>query len=226
MRRKIVFPPVESASDDGLVAVGGDLELDTLLEAYQKGIFPWPLSTYPLNVDLPNTWFSPDPRGILEFKKLHVPRSFVKFLKKSPFTVTFNRAFPDVIVNCAKMPRKDQPGTWITPDIINAYLNMFQAGYAYSVEVWNGKNLVGGMYGVIIGDFVSGESMFTLEANAGKEALYTLVHQLQDKGISWLDTQMVTEVVKQFGGKYVPRPVFLKKLQEVDWTKKRDEIFS
>lgn len=225
MRRKIVFPPVESASEDGLVAVGGDLELDTLLEAYQKGIFPWPLSTYPLNVDLPHTWFSPDPRGMLEFKRLHVPRSFVKFLKKSPFHVTFNKAFADVIVNCAKTPRKDQPGTWITPEIINAYLNMFEKGYAYSVEVWNGNELVGGMYGVIIGDFVSGESMFTLEDNAGKEALYTLVHHLQEKGITWLDTQMVTEVVKQFGGKYVPRPVFLGKLQEVDWAKKRSEIF-
>lgn len=225
MRRKIVFPPVERASEDGLVAVGGDLELDTLLEAYQKGIFPWPLSTYPLNVDLPNTWFSPDPRGMLEFKRLHVPRSFIKFLKKSPFHVTFNKAFSDVIENCAKTPRKDQPGTWITPEIINAYTNMFETGYAYSVEVWNEKKLVGGMYGVIIGDFISGESMFTLEDNAGKEALYTLVHHLQEKGITWLDTQMVTEVVKQFGGKYVPRPVFLKKLQEVDWTKKRSEIF-
>lgn len=225
MRRKIVFPPVESASDDGLVAVGGDLELDTLLEAYQKGIFPWPLSTYPLNVDLPNTWFSPDPRGMLDFKNLHVPKSFVKFLKKSPFNVTFNNCFADVIVNCAKVVRKDQPGTWITPEIINAYINLFEAGHAYSVEVWNNKKLVGGMYGVIIGNFISGESMFTIEDNAGKEALYTLVHHLQEKGITWIDTQMVTEVVKQFGGKYVPRPVFLRKLKEIDWTKKRDEIF-
>ncbi len=225
MRRKIVFPPVESASEDGLVAVGGDLELDTLIEAYQKGIFPWPLSTYPLNVDLPHTWFSPDPRGMLEFKRLHVPRSFLKFLKKSPFHVTFNKAFGDVIVSCAKIPRKDQPGTWITPEIISAYIKMFEEGYAYSTEVWNGKHLVGGMYGVIIGDFVSGESMFTLEDNAGKEALYTLVHHLQEKGITWLDTQMVTEVVKQFGGKYFPRTVFLSKLEEVDWTKKRSDVF-
>jgi len=225
MRRKIVFPPVETASEDGLVAVGGDLELDTLLEAYQKGIFPWPLSTYPLNVDLPNTWFSPDPRGMLEFTNLHVPRSFVKFLKKSPFEVTFNKAFADVIVSCAKVLRKDQPGTWITPEIINAYINMFEAGYAYSVEVWQNEDLDGGMYGVIIGEFVSGESMFTVEPNAGKTALYTLVHHLQEKGLTWIDTQMVTEVVKQFGGKYYPRPVFIKKLQERNWTRKREDIF-
>lgn len=225
MRRKIVFPPVETASQDGLVAVGGDLELDTLLEAYKKGIFPWPLSTYPLNVDLPNTWFSPDPRGMLEFKNLHIPRSFVKFLKKSPFEVTFNESFADVIVSCSKIPRKDQPGTWITPEIINAYINMFEAGYAYSVEVWDKERLVGGMYGVIMGEFISGESMFTIKPNAGKTALYTLIHHLQEKGLTWIDTQMVTEVVKQFGGKYYPRPVFLKKLQELDWTRKRDEIF-
>lgn len=225
MRRKIVFPPVETASEDGLVAVGGDLELDTLLEAYRKGIFPWPLSTYPLNVDLPNTWFSPNPRGMLEFKNLHIPRSFVKFLKKSPFEVTFNQAFPDVIVSCSKIPRKDQPGTWITPEIINAYINMFEAGYAYSTEVWHEQRLVGGMYGVVMGEFVSGESMFTIEPNAGKTALYTLVHHLQEKGLTWIDTQMVTEVVKQFGGKYYPRPVFLKKLEELDWTRNRDEIF-
>lgn len=225
MRRKIVFPPVETASDDGLVAVGGDLELDTLLEAYQRGIFPWPLSTYPLNVNLPNTWFSPDPRGMLEFKNLHVPKSFIKFLKKSPFNVTFNQAFPHVIESCASIPRKDQPGTWITPGIIEAYTRLFENGLAYSVEVWNNDLLVGGMYGVVMGEFISGESMFTHEDNAGKEALYTLVHHLQDKGINWIDTQMVTEVVKQFGGKYVPRPVFLSKLQEVNWTKKREEIF-
>lgn len=223
--RKIVFPPVDSANEDGLVAVGGDLEVDTLLEAYRRGIFPWPLSTYPMNVDLPNTWFSPDPRGILEFKNLHVSKSFVKFLKKSPFTVTFNKAFPDVITNCAKMPRKDQPGTWITPEIINAYINLFESGYAYSVEVWNGNALVGGIYGVVMGTFVSGESMFTLEDNAGKEALYALVHQLQEKGIDWLDTQMVTDVVKQFGGRYYPRPIFMKKLENVDWTRSREEIF-
>lgn len=225
MKRKIVFPPVETASEDGLVAVGGDLEIDTLLEAYHQGIFPWPISTYPLNVDMPHTWFSPNPRGLLQFKDLHVSRSFIKFLKKTPYHVTFNYAFADVINQCAQMVRKDQPGTWITPDIIDAYTDLFHAGYAYSVEVWDQERLVGGLYGVIMGEFVSGESMFMLEDNASKQGFYTLLVHLKDKGINWVDTQMVTPVVQQFGGKYVPRPVFLKLLQKTNWTRKRSDIF-
>jgi leucyl/phenylalanyl-tRNA--protein transferase len=225
MRRKIVFPPVETASEDGLVAVGGDFEVDTLVAAYKQGIFPWPLSSYPANVNLPNTWFSPNPRGIIEIEKLHVPKSFIKFLKKVPFTVTFNKCFNEVIRNCSTAVRKDQPGTWITPDIITGYNNLFDAGLAYSVEVWNGADLVGGLYGVSLGDFISGESMFTQEDNAGKVGLYTLLMHLESKGINWMDTQMVTEVVKQFGGRYIPRPTFMSLLEHVDWTRKRSDIF-
>ncbi len=225
MIRKIVFPPVETANEDGLVAVGGDLEIDTLLEAYKCGIFPWPLSTYPDNIDFPHTWFSPDPRGILDFHDLHVSRSFLKFLKKTPFHVTFNNAFEEVIHQCAKTIRKDRPGTWITPEIKRSYTRMFEKGYAYSVDVWLDKQLVAGIYGVSIGDFISGESMFTHEDNASKQGLYTLIHHLEEKGITWVDTQMVTEIVRQFGGKYIPRPDFLNRLREVDWTKERSEMF-
>lgn len=225
MRRKIVFPPLETASEDGLVAVGGDLAVDTLIEAYRQGIFPWPLSSYPANVTLPHTWFSPNPRGILEYERLHVSKSFIKFLKKSPFTVTFNQAFNEVIRNCSSAVRKDQPGTWITPDIIKAYNDLFDAGHAYSVEVWNGPELVGGLYGVSLGDFISGESMFTLEDNAGKVGLYTLLMHLESKDINWMDTQMVTEIVRQFGGRYVPRPAFVALLKHIDWTRERSDIF-
>lgn len=225
MRRKIKFPPVETANEDGLVAVGGDFEIDTLLEAYKNGIFPWPISIYPQNAELPNTWFSPDPRGVLDFSELHVSRSFLKFLKKTPFSVTFNKAFEDVIVQCAATPRKDQPGTWITPELMNAYINLFHEGYAYSVEVWRERTLVAGMYGVVMGDFLSGESMFTHEDNASKQGLYTLVHHLHEKGIHWLDTQMVTEVVRQFGGRYIPRDEFIERLSHVDWSKPREQIF-
>ena len=225
MRRKIVFPPVDTATEDGLVAVGGDLEVDTLLEAYHRGIFPWPLSTYPANINLPNTWFSPDPRGVLLFEHLHVSRSFIKFLKKTPFYVTFNQAFSEVINQCAMMVRKDQPGTWITPSIITAYQKLFEEGHAYSVEVWREKKLVGGMYGVIIGEFVSGESMFMLEDNASKQGLYTLLVHLEDKGIHWLDTQMVTPVVQQFGGGYLPRKTFIRMLEQTNWERTRSEIF-
>lgn len=224
-KRRIIFPPVESASEDGLVAVGGDLEIDTLLEAYQQGIFPWPVSTYPANEHLPHTWFSPDPRGILEFNDLHVSKSFIKFLKKTPYTVTFNKAFSDVIESCAKAKRKDQPGTWITPSIIDAYNSLFTAGYAYSVEVWKDEELIAGMYGVVMGKFLSGESMFTHEDNASKQGFYTLIHHLISRDITWLDTQMVTNVVKQFGGKYIAREEFMNKLTFVDWTISRSQIF-
>ncbi len=225
MRRKIVFPPVETANEDGLVAVGGDLELDTLLEAYRRGIFPWPISTYPSNVDVPHTWFSPNPRGLLDFPKLHVSRSFLKFLRSTPYRVTFNQAFRDVITQCARTPRRDQPGTWITPDITGAYINLFEQGHAYSVDVWEEDRLVAGLYGVVIGEFLSGESMFTHKDNASKQGLYTLVHHLEEKGITWLDTQMVTEVVRQFGGDYVPRKQFLKRLEACDWKRSRNTIF-
>lgn len=218
--RKIVFPPVSEATVDGLVAVGGDLEIDTLITAYRSGIFPWPVS-----VDLPLAWFSPDPRGVIMIDEMHVSKSFAKFLKKNPFQVTFNQAFDDVITQCARMARKNQPTTWITPDIINGYEKLFKQELAYSVDVWNGKELIGGLYGVCMGDFVSGESMFTKEDNASKYALYSLLLRLKDKGITWLDTQMVTPVVEGFGGRYIEREEFLEKISQKNWTRPRSEVF-
>lgn len=207
--RRVVFPPVDSATEDGLVAVGGDLETDTLIEAYKNGIFPWPIS-----LDFPLAWFSPNPRGVLDFQDLHLSRSFMKFLKKHCFQVTFNQAFDEVIRECARAYRKNQPGTWITPDIIKGYEKLFKAGLAYSVEVWNKDKLVGGLYGVSMGNFFSGESMFSKETNASKFGLLSLIHHLQGKGIKWLDTQMVTPVVEQFGGKYIAREEFVERLKE------------
>lgn len=218
--RRVVFPPVEEATEDGLVAIGGDLEVDTLVTAYQQGIFPWPVS-----IDLPLAWFSPNPRGILEFDELHVSKSFAKFLKRNTFQVTFNQAFDEVIRQCARAHRKNQPSTWITPDIIHGYEKLFKRELAYSVEVWNDKELVAGLYGVCMGDFVSGESMFTKEDSASKFALYSLILHLKDKGITWLDTQMVTSVVEGFGGKYISRPEFLQRIQKKDWTRKKTDIF-
>jgi leucyl/phenylalanyl-tRNA---protein transferase len=214
--RKIVFPSVDSATEDGLVAIGGDLAEDTLETAYRQGIFPWPVS-----VELPLAWFSPDPRGVLDFSELHVAKSFEKFIKKNQYRVSFNQAFRQVIFECARMPRKNQPETWITPAIIEGYCKFHDKGRAYSVEVWNtADELVAGMYGVVLGNFVSGESMFMKEDNTSKLALISLIMYLKDKGITWLDTQMVTPVVAQFGGKYVPRTEFLGRLMSVDWTAK------
>lgn len=218
--REIIFPPVESATEDGLVAVGGDLEIDTLVAAYRQGIFPWPIS-----VEFPLAWFSPHPRGVLDFDELHIPKSFNKFLKKNSFLVTFNQNFSEVILSCARARRKGQRDTWITPDIIKAYNHLFNSGLAYSVEVWRNKNLVGGLYGVCMGDFFSGESMFMKEDNASKFALYSLIELLRSKDINWLDTQMVTPVVESFGGKHIPRKEFISRINSLNWNRKRTQIF-
>jgi len=221
MKRTIIFPDPSTATEDGLVATGGDLEVDTLQVAYRSGIFPWPIS-----LDFPLAWFSPNPRGVLDFSEIHVSKSFEKFLKRSPYRVTFNHAFSQVIRQCARVSRKNQPGTWITPDIVTGYEKLFLQELAYSVEVWHEDKLVGGLYGVVMGDFVSGESMFTLEDNASKQGLYTLMLHLQKNGIQWLDTQMVTNVVEQFGGKYITREDFLFRIKDINWERKKEDIFT
>ncbi|MBC7541026.1 MAG: leucyl/phenylalanyl-tRNA--protein transferase [Bacteriovorax sp.] len=201
------FPPVDSADEHGLVAVGGDLEIDSLLLAYSQGIFPWPISNeYPL------AWFSPDPRGILAFDKLHMGKSFRKFLRKNPYEVKFNTNFEAVIMNCARVKRIDQASTWINQEIIDAYIKMHHLGYAYSIETYLEDRLVGGVYGVCINRFYSGESMFHLEDNASKVALVSLLYLLKQRDIGWIDTQMVTPVVESLGGVEIPRATFLKML--------------
>ncbi|MGZ3789702.1 MAG: leucyl/phenylalanyl-tRNA--protein transferase [Bacteriovorax sp.] len=204
----IAFPPVEESDEHGLVAMGGDLEVESLLLAYSQGIFPWPISQeYPL------AWFSPDPRGILAFDRLHLGKSLRKFLKKNPYEIRFNTNFEAVIMNCALVIRADQPSTWITQDIINAYIELHKQGFAYSVETYLDERLVGGVYGVCINRFYSGESMFHLEDNASKVALVALMYMLKQRDIGWIDTQMVTPVVESLGGVEIPRETFLKMLK-------------
>ena len=204
----VSFPPVETADEHGLLALGGDLEVDSLLLAYSQGIFPWPISEeYPL------AWFSPNPRGILAFNNLHLSKSFRKFLKKNPFEIRFNTNFEAVILNCARVKRSDNQGTWITDDIINAYIDLFKEGYAYSCETYEDNVLVGGVYGVCINRFYSGESMFHSKDNASKVALVSLLYKLQQQDIHWLDTQMVTPVVASLGGVEVPRDKYLRMLE-------------
>ncbi|MDD4975649.1 MAG: leucyl/phenylalanyl-tRNA--protein transferase [Bacteriovorax sp.] len=201
------FPPVDESDEHGLVAVGGDLEIDSLLLAYSQGIFPWPISDeYPL------AWFSPDPRGILAFEKLHLGKSFRKFLKNNPYEVKFNTNFEAVIMNCARVKRPEQASTWINQEIIDAYIKMYQQGFAYSIETYLEDRLVGGVYGVCINRFYSGESMFHLEDNASKVALVSLLYLLKQRDIGWIDTQMVTPVVGNLGGIEIPRETFLKML--------------
>ncbi len=202
------FPPVDTADEHGLLALGGDLEVESLLLAYSQGIFPWPISKeYPL------AWFSPDPRGILAFDKLHLSKSLRKFLKNNPYEIRFNTNFEAVIMNCALIKRSDNQGTWITDEIINSYIELYKKGFAYSVETYENDQLVGGVYGVCINRFYSGESMFHKADNASKVALIALLYQLNQKGIGWLDTQMVTPVVESLGGVEIPRDTYLKMLK-------------
>jgi leucyl/phenylalanyl-tRNA---protein transferase len=221
MRGPPIFPSVDQANEDGILAVGGDFGTEILLEAYRGGIFPWPISA-----DLPLAWFSPDPRGVISLDEMHVPRSFQKFLRKTAFNVTFNHSFDEVILGCARISRKNQPGTWITPALMEGYRKLFQIGKAYSVEVWHESKLVAGLYGVSMGEFCSGESMFTKVDDGSKLALYSLLMRLRERGIPFLDTQMVTSVVENFGGRYLPRSDFMESLETLDWSKPREEIFA
>ncbi len=209
------FPPIHQADENGLLAVGGDLDVESLLKAYQNGIFPWPISD-----DFPLAWFAPNPRGIIDFEDFHVSKSFKKFINKTKMTVEFNKNFENVIINCSLANRKDQAGTWITDEIIESYIKLHKAGYAYSVETYlfkdGMKRMVGGLYGTCISHFFSGESMYHIEDNASKFALYVLIEKLKLMGITWLDTQMVTPVVQAMGGKEVERSEFMKRLSKTD----------
>lgn len=202
------FPPIELADDNGLLAVGGDLDVDSLLLAYKSGIFPWPISE-----EYPIAWFAPNPRGIIKFKDLHLSNSFIKTLKRSKFSISINQHFDQVMYECAYAKnRKGQSGTWITPEILSAYHNLHRSGYAYSIEVLQENHLVGGLYGVTLKNFFCGESMYFKESGASKVALAFWLSYLHQFHIDWLDTQMVTPVVKDMGGLEVPRREFMKLL--------------
>jgi leucyl/phenylalanyl-tRNA--protein transferase len=213
----VSFPPIDQADENGLLAIGGDLQVESLLLAYKRGIFPWPI-----NEDFPLAWFAPNPRGIIEFTDFHIPKSLKKTLKKNAYKIKFNTNFEAVIMNCALISnRKGQTETWITQDIINAYIELFRQGYAYSVEVYTNddeEKIVGGVYGVCIDSYFSGESMFYRESDASKIALVYLVEKLESIGVKWLDTQMVTSVVSNLGGKEISREEFMAKLKLSDFS--------
>jgi leucyl/phenylalanyl-tRNA--protein transferase len=202
-----IFPPPDYADPSGLLAVGGDLSKERLLEAYRLGIFPW------YSDDQPILWWSPDPRLVLDLKDFKISRSLSKTLKKGVFQVTFDHAFEEVIQACAVVPRAAQNGTWITEEMQEAYINLHGLGYAHSVESWFGGKLAGGLYGVSLGKAFFGESMFHLKTDASKVALATLVEKLKSWDFHFIDSQMTTEHMVRLGAKELPRRIFLKRLQ-------------
>ena len=203
------FPdPRVTKTEQDILCVGGELDAEILEEAYAWGIFPWP------HDDLPLLWFCPEERGVLDFEDLHLPRSFQKWLKKNEpqIEIKFNHDFKKVIARCAEKKRPGQKGTWITADIKRSYLELFKTGGAYCLECYRDGQLIGGIYGVKSAKYYSCESMFFDEPNASKLALYKLIEKLKSEGHKWLDIQMVTDVSGQFGGKYISKKKFLKRI--------------
>jgi len=202
------FPPLEQALDEpnGLLAAGGDLSRTRLIRAYRHGIFPW------YNPGEPILWWSPDPRCVLWPDDLHISRSLRKRLRKQDYTVTFDKAFHRVIAACAS-PRAKQDGTWISNDIFCAYLDLHHQGYAHSVEVWIGDELVGGLYGLAIGEVFFGESMFSHQRDCSKIAFAWLTRQLQYWGYKLIDCQVYNDHLASLGASEIPREQFARQLK-------------
>lgn len=201
------FPPVARALKDpnGLLAAGGDLSQERLLEAYRHGIFPW------FSRGEPILWWSPDPRMVLHTGELKVPRSLSKNLRNKGYRVTIDTAFDEVLRGCAG-PRRGASGTWLGAGMQKAYLALHRAGHAHSFETWLGDDLVGGLYGVALGRMFYGESMFSMATDASKVALVTLVQQLAVRGFPLIDCQVKTPLLASLGGREIPRAAFLRSL--------------
>lgn len=208
LTEQLVFPPVQGA-EEGIVAVGGDLSPERLVLAYRSGIFPW------YGRDEPIIWWSPDPRFVLFPDELHVSASMKRLFKRQAFRVTYNQAFEAVISACARMPRAGQDDTWILPEMQEAYIRLHALGYAHSVEVWQGGNLVGGLYGIILGKCFFGESMFHTAANASKYGFITWVRKLKAEGYGLVDCQVHTRHLESLGARFIPRTEFLELIRDV-----------
>lgn len=206
---RLVFPPVEFADQEGLLAIGGDLSVERLKLAYNSGIFPWYSDSQPI------LWWSPDPRMVLFPGKLKVSKSMKQVLRKNQFRITFNQNFKEVLKACATIERPGQDGTWITQDMKAAYLALHMEGIAHSVEVWEGEMLVGGLYGIYLRDkkVFCGESMFSKVSNASKAAFITLVRNLQRDDVRIIDCQIYTPHLESLGAEEISREEFKKYLE-------------
>lgn len=204
---ELVFPPVDDANVEGLLAVGGDLSPERLLLAYQSGIFPW------FDNDSIILWWSPDPRMILYPNEIKISKSMRKVIRDNKFTLTVNTCFKEVLEYCSSVPREGQDGTWITEEMKNAYIELHNRGIAKSYEVWEKDKLVGGLYGVDLGHVFCGESMFSLTSNASKFAFIKLAQELQAKEYNIIDCQLHTDHLESLGAKEISRKEFVKFLK-------------
>ena len=203
LNHRLLFPDVEKADEDGLLAVGGDLSPERLLLAYKNGIFPW------FNEDSMILWWSPDPRMVLFPEKVKISKSMAQVIKSNRFRITWNTEFEKVINACSAIIRKGQHGTWITPEMKSAYLKLHQMGIAKSIEVWENDVLVGGLYGIDLGNVFCGESMFSRTSNASKFAFICLAKELQQKKYRLIDCQVYTAHLESLGAEEIPRKQFI-----------------
>ncbi len=202
------FPSPDSATPEGIVAVGGNLSPGMLLSAYSQGIFPWYSDGDPI------IWWSPDPRCVIFTDELHVSKSMKKLLRQGRFSITLDSRFRDVITACKKIPRRFQNGTWITDAMLEAYCILHDLGYAHSVEAWDGGSLAGGMYGVSLGSFFFGESMFSLIPNASKAAIIHLSDIIKKMGFLMIDCQIFSPHLRTLGARMIRRDEFLRLLED------------
>lgn len=205
---KLYFPPLHKADSHGILAVGGDLSIERLLLAYHSGIFPW------FSEDSPILWWSPNPRFVLYPKNLKVSKSMRPYFNQKKFDVTYDSEFLRVITNCQKAKREGQNGTWLHDNMLEAYTELHNLGFAHSVEVWQNEELVGGLYGVSLGNCFFGESMFSHLSNASKFGFITLVKNLEQLGFDLIDCQVHTTYLESLGAEYIPREEFIQHLNQ------------
>jgi len=207
LTHELRFPPVWTANEDGLLAVGGDLSIERLVLAYRSGVFPWPIYDGLL------TWFSPHPRAVMELDGLHASRSLRKTIRRGTFEVRIDTSFEAVVDGCAAATT-ERPSTWITDDMRSAYVELHQRGVAHSVEAWCDDQLAGGLYGISMGGMFAGESMFSSRTDASKVALHHLVEHMKDSGMSLLDVQVQNPHLASLGAVEIPRRVYIRRLRK------------
>lgn len=208
LSNELYFPPVTEADEEGILAIGGDLSTQRLLLAYRNGIFPW------YSDDEPIIWWCPNPRFVLFPNEIKISKSMRAVLKKQTYSFTINNCFNNVIKNCKTINREGQNGTWISEEVIDAYTNLHNLGYALSAETWKNNKLVGGLYGVKMGNIFFGESMFSLSPNASKFAFIQLVQHLKNDGVKLIDCQVYTNHLESLGAKMIARKDFMHLLKQ------------